>query len=154
LDPTLQPATIFLRLGKAYNASTQAFGALTGVGAARWRLLYLISRQPLISQKQLVRLVRVDPGSITRQLSALQHDGLIERSDDPQDTRLTRVRLTRAGQAEVRRIMRLRQPFLDQLVQGLPPEDVEACLRVLDGICRNLGDTDPLPAGADPSRGP
>ena len=140
-------ATVFLRLGKAYNAATQAFEALTGVGAARWRLLYLVHAQPLVSQKQLIRQVRVDPASITRQLSALERDGLVERSDDPLDTRITRVRLTRAGQAEVRRVMRLREGFLQQMVRGLPPQDVAACLRVLEGICANLGDEEPLPAG-------
>lgn len=145
MDDWLEQSTIFLRLGKAYNAATQSFEALTGVGAARWRLLYLISQQPLVSQKRLVQQVRVDPGSITRQLSALQHDGLIERSDDPQDTRLTRVRLTAAGQAEVRRVMRLRKRFLDQMVQGLPPAEMKTCMNVLDAICRNLGDQEPVP---------
>jgi DNA-binding MarR family transcriptional regulator len=144
-DPDQDHATVFLRLGKAYNSATQAFEALTGVGAARWRLLYLVHAQPLVSQKQLIRQVRVDPGSITRQLSALEREGLVERSDDPQDTRLTRVALTRAGQAEVRRVMRLRARFLAQMVQGLPPRDVAACLRVLEGISRNLGDDEPLP---------
>jgi len=138
-------ATVLLRLGKAYNAATQAFEALTGVGAARWRLLYLVHRQPLVSQKTLIRQVRVDPGSITRQLSALERDGLVERRDDPRDSRLTLVRLTRAGQAEVRRVMRLRARFLGQMVQGLPPQDVAACLRVLEAICINLGDDEPLP---------
>ena len=145
-------ATVFLRLGKAYNAATQAFEALTGVGAARWRLLYLVHRQPLVSQKTLIRQVRVDPGSITRQLSALERDGLVERRDDPRDSRLTLVRLTRAGQAEVRRVMRLRARFLAQMVQGLPPRDVAACLRVLEGISRNLGDDEPLPQAVAPSR--
>jgi DNA-binding MarR family transcriptional regulator len=139
--------TVLLRLGKAYNAATQAFEALTGVGAARWRLLYLVQRQPQVSQKTLIRQVRVDPGSITRQLSALEREGLVERSDDPQDSRLTRVRLTRAGQAEVRRVMRLREGFLQQMVRGLPPQDVAACLRVLEGVCANLGDVEPLPGG-------
>lgn len=145
MDDPLQPSTIFLRLGKAYNASTQAFQALTGVGAARWRLLYLISQQPLVSQKRLVQQVRVDPGSITRQLTALEHEGLIERSDDPEDTRLTRVRLTAAGQAEVRRVMRLRQRFLAGMVQGIPPAHLSRCMDVLDHICRNLGDEEPVP---------
>ena len=48
-DTDTDHATVFLRLGKAYNAATQAFEALTGVGAARWRLLYLVQAQPLVS---------------------------------------------------------------------------------------------------------
>ncbi|MBL8382624.1 MAG: MarR family transcriptional regulator [Burkholderiales bacterium] len=135
-----------MRLGKAYNAATQAFEALTGVGAARWRLLYLVHQQPQVSQKQLIRQVRVDPGAITRQLKALEQDGLISRSDDPRDTRLTRVRLTRSGQTLVRRVMRLRADFLERMVAGIPRADVFTCLDVLERISRNLGDDEPLPA--------
>lgn len=139
-------STVFLRLGKAYNAATQAFESLTGVGAARWRLLYLIHQQPMVSQKQLVGQVRVDPGSITRQLKALEADGLIARSDDPQDTRLTRVRLTKSGQALVRRVLRQRAGFLERMVGGIPRRDVLTCLSVLEGIGRNLGDDEPVPS--------
>jgi MarR family transcriptional regulator, organic hydroperoxide resistance regulator len=144
-EAEFQPATIFLHLGKAYNAATQAFEALTGVSAARWRLLYLISQQPLMSQKQLVRLVRVDPGSITRQLSSLQREGLLQRSDDPVDTRLTRVELTAAGRAEVRRVMRLRKQFLRQMVRDVSAPDLDTTMRVLDQISANLGDREPVP---------
>lgn len=140
------PSTVFLRLGKAYNAATQAFEALTGVSAARWRLLYLIHQQPLVSQKQLIRQVRVDPGSITRQLKALEADGLIGRSDDPQDTRLTRVRLTKSGQTLVRRVLRQRAGFLESMVSGIPRRDVLTCLRVLESMSSNLGDNEPLPS--------
>lgn len=140
-----QVSTVFLRLGKAYNAATQAFESLTGVGAARWRLLYLIHQQPLVSQKHLIGQVRVDPGSITRQLKALEADGLIARSDDPQDTRLTRVRLTQSGQSLVRGVMRQRAGFLERMVSGMPRRKVLTCLQVLEGISRNLGDDEPLP---------
>ena len=47
---------------------------------------------------------------------------------------------------------RLRARFLAQMVQGLPPRDVAACLRVLEGISRNLGDDEPLPQAVAPSR--
>jgi hypothetical protein len=63
------------------------------------------------------------------------------------------VRLTRAGQAEVRRVMRLRSRFLQQMVGGLPAADVGACLRVLEGISRNLGDSEPLPGALQPRSG-
>jgi len=152
VDQTLQHTTVFLRLGKAYNAATQAFEAMSGVSGPRWRLLFLIHHQPAITQKQLIRQIRVDPGSITRQLKALETDGLIARSDDPVDTRLTRVRLTTAGRAEVRRVLKLRRTFLDQMVRGIAPRHMDLCLQVLDQICANLGDHDVLPIGPERAR--
>jgi len=145
VDQTLQHTTVFLRLGKAYNASIQAFEASAGISGPRWRLLFLISNQPGISQKELIRQIRVDPGSITRQLKGLEADGLIQRSDDATDTRLTRVRLSATGKAEVRRVMKVRRAFLERMVAGIPPRNMDLCLQVLDRICLNLGDTEELP---------
>ena len=144
-EHALPTSTVFLRLGKAYNTSTQAFEALTGVGAARWRLLYLIANQPRVTQKELIRLVRVDPGSITRQLKAMEEAGLITRSDDEKDMRLTRVALTAGGRREVQRVLRLRARFLKRMVSGIRPDALQTCLTVLDAICINLGDDSPSP---------
>ena len=130
-------STIFVRLGKAYNAATNAFEGATGVNAARWRLLYLISCQPGISQRELVRQVRVDPGSITRQLNSLQTEGLVERRDDTVDARVFRLVLTRRGRVEVSRVLRIRAPFLDTMAKAL------------DRISVNLGDDVPLPPGLE-----
>lgn len=156
VDQTLQHTTVFLRLGKAYNASIQAFEQSAGISGPRWRLLFLIHTNPGVSQKDLIRMIRVDPGSITRQLKGLETDGLIARSDDPVDTRLTRVRLTTAGKAEVRRVMKLRRVFLERMVAGIPPRNMDLCLKVLDQICVNLGDTEvlPVPAHAAPAAAP
>ncbi len=152
VDQTLQHTTVFLRLGKAYHASIQAFEERSGISGPRWRLLFLIYHQRDVSQKDLIRQIRVDPGSITRQIKALEADGLIERRDDALDTRLTRVRLTALGKAEVKRVLRVRRTFLGQMVQDIPPRHMDLCLKVLDQICVNLGDTDLLPLpGAYPA---
>lgn len=142
-------STIFVRLGKAYNAATNAFEGATGVNAARWRLLYLISCQPGISQRELVRQVRVDPGSITRQLNSLQTEGLVERRDDTVDARVFRLVLTRRGRVEVSRVLRIRAPFLDTMVEGLSVTELRALAKALDRISVNLGDDVPLPPGLE-----
>lgn len=146
MNADLPTHSMLLRLGKAYNISTQAFEAATGVGASRWRLLYLIAMQSGISQRQLIRQVRVDPGSITRQLRALEDDGLIARQADPADARLMRLMLTRGGRTEVARVMRLRRQFLAEMVDGVSERDLRTAMKVLDRICVNLGDDAPLPA--------
>lgn len=142
-------STIFIRLGKAYNAATNAFESATGVNAARWRLLYLIYCQPGISQRELVRQVRVDPGSITRQLNSLQTEGLVERRDDTVDARVFRLVLTRRGRVEVARVLRIRAGFLDTMVKGLSATELRALAKGLDRISVNLGDDVPLPTGLE-----
>lgn len=140
------PTSILFRIGRAYHAATLAFEGATGIGAARWRLIYLIALQPGLAQKDLIRRVRVDPGSITRQLSALERDGLVARRADPLDARVMRLDLTSMGKAEYRRIMGRRRSFLARMVVGIPRRDIETCMRTLDRIALNLGD-DIFPTG-------
>ena len=141
---TPDPTTL-LRLGRAYHAATEAFETATGVSAARWRLLYLIVCHPGIGQRQLVRMVQVDPGSITRQLNALQAEGLIERLSDDADARVARLQLTRRGRQLVQRVMRIRSGFLDGMVAGVSAADLQTTHAVLDRIAANLGRHGPLP---------
>jgi DNA-binding MarR family transcriptional regulator len=147
-----EAGAIFLRLGKAYNAATQAFEALTGIGAPRWRLLFLAHLQPGLSQKEITAQVRVDPGAITRQLHALEEAGLIERRDDARDTRLTRIHLTRRGRTLVRAVLRQRATFLQQMTAGIPEPDLTRAMTVLERIATNLGDHEPIPQARSPMR--
>lgn len=141
----IQDNTVLQWLGKTYHIATTVFEKTTDVTAARWRLLFLIHRQKSCTQKFLITEIRVDPGSITRQLKTLEAEGLIHRESDPIDNRLTRVALSPQGAAYVEEIYVARQRFLERMVEGIPAEDVQTLTRVLEHIARNLGDDRPLP---------
>jgi MarR family transcriptional regulator, organic hydroperoxide resistance regulator len=145
LDETLQHTSVFLRLGKAYNASTQEFEKLTGIRAPAWRLLFLTHLHPGISQRSLIQMIRVDPGSITRQLKELEGQGLIVRAADSLDARMVRVKLSTKGNAQVKRVMGIRLEFLQRMLKDIPARDIETFIHVLDKICLNLGDEVQLP---------
>ena len=145
LDDSLQHTSVFLRLGKAYNASIQEFETLTGMRAPAWRLLFLIHLQPGIGQKSLIQMIRVDPGSITRQLKELERQALIVRAPDSLDARMVRVKLSPKGNTHVKRIMGIRLEFLQRMLKDIPAKDVETFIHVLDKICLNLGDEVQLP---------
>lgn len=132
-------------LAKTYHVATSAFEASTGMTTARWRLLFIIDRQESCTQKQLIAEIRVDPGSITRQLKTLEADGLIRRANDPDDNRLTRVSLTEEGRAYVQQIYDKRKVFLAQMLGGIDERDTQTLIRCLEHMARNLGDTRPLP---------
>lgn len=135
----LAPQSVLLKLARAYHDATAAFEQASGLSAARWRLLYLIGREGEPTQRELIAMIRVDPGSITRTLKALEADGLVRRRADAADNRYTRVTLTAAGQRLVDRTMAERERFLARMVEGADPADVDAFLRVLDRVSENLG---------------
>lgn len=134
----LERGAVLLLLARAYNTSTAAFERHTGIASARWRLLFLLHRLGTCTQKQLIALINVDAGPVTRQLSQLERDGLIVRIDAAHDRRLTDVSLTAAGRSLVRRTMTRRRKFLERMLEGVPPADVAALLRTLESIDRNL----------------
>lgn len=131
--------SVLLKLARAYHDATAAFEQASGLTAARWRLLYLIAREGDPTQRDLIGLIRVDPGSITRTLKALELEGLVKRRADEADNRYVRVGLTTAGRRLVDRTMVERERFLARMVEGADPDDVDAFLRVLDRISDNLG---------------
>lgn len=132
-------------LGKTYHTATAVFEKSTKMTASRWRLLFLIERQKACTQKFLIAQVRVDPGSITRQLKMLESEGLIHREDDPHDNRLTLVSLSPAGEQLVKEIYGKRAAFLECMLDGISEKDVQVLIRSLERMARNLGDTQPLP---------
>ncbi len=140
----LAKQSVLLKLARAYHDATAAFEQVSGVSAARWRLLFLVDQLGDCTQRDLVAMVRVDPGSVTRTLTSLEQAGLVVRRADEMDARFTRVGLSPAGRRLVDRVMVDREAFLQRMVAGADPADVDAFLRVLDRISDNLGTpTDP-----------
>ncbi len=131
---------VLLKLARAYHDATASFEQASGMTAARWRLLFLVDQLGECTQRELIALVRVDPGPVTRTLKSLEQDGLVVRRTDRDDARYTRVALTAAGRRLVERVMVVREAFLERMVAGAEPADVDAFLRVLDRISDNLGD--------------
>lgn len=145
LTGSIHDTKVFQWLGKTYHTATAAFERSTNITAARWRLLFLIERQKACTQKFLIAQVRVDPGSITRQLKLLESEGLIHREDDPNDNRLTLVSLSLAGDKLVKEVYSKRAAFLERMLDGIPEKDVQVLIRSLERMAQNLGDTQPLP---------
>ena len=90
--PQLQAAQ---QLGRTYRSLMAAFDQQLGMPLPRWRVLICLYQEDgCLSQKQLVRLLRIDPAAVTRQLKNIESLGLVERFTDEQDNRLTNVRVS------------------------------------------------------------
>jgi DNA-binding MarR family transcriptional regulator len=79
----------------------------------------------------------VSAPTATRIVGALEKSGLVARADDSQDRRATRVALTPAGKAALRRIRSSRTAFLQRRLERLDTHDLEilrAALPVLTAL--------------------
>jgi DNA-binding MarR family transcriptional regulator len=79
----------------------------------------------------------VSAPTATRIVGALEKAGLVARADDAEDRRATRVALTPAGRAALRRIRSNRTAFLQRRLERLDRDDLEilrAALPVLAAL--------------------
>ena len=112
---------------------------------ATWRpLIHLHLVGAPIRQKDLAACLGLDGSSVVRLLDILSADGLVERTDDPNDRRAKLLKLTPAGSEVATRVHVRIQAFEQRLLQGVKDTDIERFSVVFDL----------LEAGLDPTRAP
>jgi DNA-binding MarR family transcriptional regulator len=139
----LDERAVMLILSRAYHSCVASLEAHVGIAAPRWRLLYLLHLYGQCTQKALTQMIKIDPGSITRQLKILEKEALVARESDPEDNRLTRVMLSSSGVATVRAGLKRRRQFLMKMLHGLERDEIVNLLQALERIDKNLQDDGP-----------
>jgi MarR family transcriptional regulator, organic hydroperoxide resistance regulator len=126
-----QERNLLQQIGRTGRAMYAAFEAEVGQPLPRWRILQALRDRKCATQKELARHLLLDPGALTRQMKALEAEGLVTRQSAPQDNRLTAVALTPAGAAQIEATQPLRQAFSRKAVRGLPPGELATTLAIL-----------------------
>ena len=103
---------------------------------------------------ELSRWLLVSNGNVTGIIARLAKDGLVIRARSPDDARVHRVKLTREGTAEFRRLSRAHEQWIHEILADLRVDDVEALDRLLHDIKHRLGDGTSLTPGKARIEGP
>ncbi len=111
-----------------------------GLSEGRLNVLWTLKAAPerQLPLGELADQLEVTPRNVTGLIDHLEHDGLVERIDDPADRRLTYARLTVAG---AKRLDGMREQGLEwqlKMAAGLSTEELEqlrhACLRLVENM--------------------
>jgi MarR family transcriptional regulator, organic hydroperoxide resistance regulator len=117
LKPT--PGYLVWRLSTKWRTAVDAAVAPLGLTHAQYSVLATlrgVSRSGLTpSQRQLADHTGLDPIYISKLARALQHDGMIERLPDPDDSRAFRLTITERGVEVIDRAIGIVADLLDQL---------------------------------------
>src|SRR5205814_6376886 len=70
-----------------------------GVGIGQWAVLMFLWARDGMSQAELSRVVAIEPPTMVRTIDRMVRDGLVTRLPDPDDGRVTRIRLTERGRS-------------------------------------------------------
>jgi DNA-binding MarR family transcriptional regulator len=100
-------------------------GILRGVGVSGERGMGIV---------ELARSLGLDAAAITRQVAAMEREGLLQRSGDPSDKRRVCVRLSGKGRDAFGVLHSQIHAYEEQLVSGISSEDLVTALRVLEVV--------------------
>lgn len=133
------------RLGPVSRSWQQlADSALSSLGVSNssgWALVHLLRLGDEVRQGDLARVINVTEPSLVRTLHLLEDAGLVERRADDSDRRAKNLCLTEEGAAAARRIDKRLIELRASLLDGIPTEDVETVVRVLDRIAARIAES-------------
>lgn len=88
----------------------------------------------------LAALFHLDASTVSRQVAALEHAGLIARKADPQDGRAYRLELTDLGTRALSETREARRDLMRDLLASWPQADQAALAHLLEQLNRGLDD--------------
>jgi DNA-binding MarR family transcriptional regulator len=107
---------------------------------SRFDYLAQLERHPDgLQMKRLSSYLMVTGGNVTGLTDELVKDGHVERTDDPQDRRSWRVRLTPAGRAHFAQMAAEHEGWLNELFAGLAPAEKDALYALLGRLRQTAG---------------
>ncbi|MDB5075064.1 MAG: hypothetical protein JWO42_1243 [Chloroflexi bacterium] len=122
------------QIGAVYYALLCSFERFVGCTLARYRVLYAFGHARELSQAWLQQHLELNAAAITRQVQAMEAEGLVVRRVDPADNRFTLVALTEKGQATVDTIRPMAREFGAKLQEGCDPEELAITSRLLETL--------------------
>ncbi|MEP7763753.1 MarR family winged helix-turn-helix transcriptional regulator [Sanguibacter sp. 25GB23B1] len=120
---------------RAHGASTEISAvAHPDLDAELYTLLAFVDRHPGSLAKNLAAEFRLDPGTVSRQLSRSETAGLIRRSPDPHDSRGMAIELTTLGREMLVAAQSARTTLVRASLHEWPRDDVSTLATLLQRL--------------------
>lgn len=112
-------------------------------GKPSWRFVMRDMRPGGLTVSELATRAGVTTQAISQVVREMEREGLVSRSKDPDDRRVTRVVLTEAGESFYRRVRQAHAEMEDTWRAELGAERVEALRALLRDLLHHVRDADP-----------
>ena len=109
-----------------------------GITRSQWWVLAFLSRQDGMSQVALADQLDVGKVAVGGLIDRLEASGFVVRQPDPVDRRVKRLFLTAKGTSLMKKIRQSVSDTEETVLAGIVPEDLEASVRALRGMKKNL----------------
>jgi DNA-binding MarR family transcriptional regulator len=140
---------IIWELNHHLQSTSKRMARVLGVTGPQRLALRMLEREPGMATLRLSELLHLHPSTITGVLDRLERQGLIVRTDHPQDGRSTRLNLTRRGGALLNRGPDgTIEAAVGSALRSLPASAIETARHTLTAVCSALEATADTPAPA------
>jgi DNA-binding MarR family transcriptional regulator len=110
-----------------------------GITLPRFDLMAQLERRPEgLRMGELSRRMMVTDGNVTGITDQLQQEHLVERRSDPDDRRAYTVCLTAAGRRAFRKMARIHEQWVAELLDGVVPNDKKKLIALLTQLKQQL----------------
>jgi DNA-binding MarR family transcriptional regulator len=124
---------MLMRLGEASRRST-GLKPHRALDRAAYVLLRHLQQDGPQNISALADRLTLDGSTVTRQVTALERDGLVERHRDPRDGRGTVIEPTEKGLAQVNAVRQARRALYDKVLHDWSPEQRADLARTLERL--------------------
>ena len=130
---------MLMRLGEASRRST-GLKPHRALDRAAYVILRHLERDGPQNVSALAARLNLDGSTVTRQVTALERDGLVERQRDPNDGRGTVIEPTGRGIAQVDAVRQARRVLYDKVLHDWSPEQRADLARTLERLTLSIDD--------------
>ncbi|HEX7581624.1 MAG TPA: MarR family transcriptional regulator [Gaiellaceae bacterium] len=125
---------VLLRVGRELRREARA----VGISPEQVSLLVAIKYAPGLGIRDLAANERISPPALTKHVDRLERDGLVVRTQHPDDGRRIGLALTEEGQRVLRRVRSRRTAWLATRLRGLDPKELAAVEAAIEPLSRLL----------------
>jgi DNA-binding MarR family transcriptional regulator len=138
-EPELLPFALN-RLMAGWNARLAAKLEAKGISFPQWRVLMVSARSPAaLTIIELSERTLVPHSTLSRQVAAMERDGLVSRVPSEEDARAVRVVLTPRGRARYREALPLAVEEVELGLSTLSREEAAELRRLVAKVAQALG---------------
>jgi len=130
---------MLMRLGEATRRSTD-LKPHRALDRAAYVILRLLQKDGPQNVSALAHRLNLDGSTVTRQVTALQSDGLVDRRPDPTDGRGTVIEPTALGLKQVEAVRAARRSLYGTILQDWTPQDRAKLAEMLERLSAALDD--------------